>query len=564
MASITQRISQSARAALMGISTYAPDDNPTYAYDIDSDNVRQMREQLGGQLVPATVSKIRWYMSDLEAAERLADTGDLSQAGRLMLAARKDGVLSGVLSTRTSGLVRLPKRFRGDPKIVSELEAGHESVRSTFDEMCPPSELALMAADGVLCGVAIGELLPVQGRTHPVLVRLDPQYLSYVWNENRFYYRSAVGRLPVTPGDGRWVLHVPGGRVAPWQHALWRAVGRAYIRKEHANLQKDNWESKLANPARVAVAPQGAAEAQKQSFFQQVMAWGINSVFGMTPGFDVKLIESNGRGFDSFNKTITQQNEEFIIAIAGQIVTTTGGSGFANADIHKAIRADLIKDTADGLAYTVNTQIIPVYIALSYGEDAITTMSAAMEWDVTPPQDLNAQANSVLTLANAIIQMQQALATGGYALDITTMAERYGVPLEGDYDGDGVPDTDTGKPKLRVIEGGKSTTAADTDTVGDVAPTDAAVAADKAAQDTALNGAQIASLLEIIQAVADGLIPRDSGLAIIKRAFLVDDAGAEELMGSVGQGFVSSTAAPPAPPPGAPQPPAAPTEQVAA
>jgi phage gp29-like protein len=548
----------------MGISTYAPDDNPTYAYDIDSDNVRQMREQLGGQLVPATVSKIRWYMSDLEAAERLADTGDLSQAGRLMLAARKDGVLSGVLSTRTSGLVRLPKRFRGDPKIVSELEAGHESVRSTFDEMCPPSELALMAADGVLCGVAIGELLPVQGRTHPVLVRLDPQYLSYVWNENRFYYRSAVGRLPVTPGDGRWVLHVPGGRVAPWQHALWRAVGRAYIRKEHANLQKDNWESKLANPARVAVAPQGAAEAQKQSFFQQVMAWGINSVFGMTPGFDVKLIESNGRGFDSFNKTITQQNEEFIIAIAGQIVTTTGGSGFANADIHKAIRADLIKDTADGLAYTVNTQIIPVYIALSYGEDAITTMSAAMEWDVTPPQDLNAQANSVLTLANAIIQMQQALATGGYALDITTMAERYGVPLEGDYDGDGVPDTDTGKPKLRVIEGGKSTTAADTDTVGDVAPTDAAVAADKAAQDTALNGAQIASLLEIIQAVADGLIPRDSGLAIIKRAFLVDDAGAEELMGSVGQGFVSSTAAPPAPPPGAPQPPAAPTEQVAA
>jgi hypothetical protein len=553
----------------MGISTYAPDDNPTYAYDIDSDNVRHMREALGGQLVPATISKIRWYMSDLEAAERLADTGDLSQAGRLMLAARKDGVLSGVLSTRTSGLVRLPKRFRGDPKICAELEAGHESVRSRFDEMCPPSELALMAADGILCGIAVGELLPVQGRTHPVLVRLDPQYLQYVWNENRFYYRSAVGRLPVTPGDGRWVLHVPGGRVAPWQHALWRCVGRAYIRKEHANLQKDNWESKLANPARVAVAPQGAAEAQKQSFFAQVMAWGINSVFGMTPGYDVKLIESNGRGFDSFNKTITQQNEEFIIAIAGQIVTTTGGSGFANADIHKAIRADLIKDTADGLAYTVNTQIIPVYIALSYGEDAIETMSAAMEWDVTPPQDLNAQANSVLTLANAIIQMQQALGTAGYALDVTTMAERYGVPLEGDYDGDGVPESGK-KPALRVIEGGKSTvptadTGTDADTLGAVAPTEGAVASDKAAQDTALNGAQIASLLEIIRAVADGLIPRDSGLAIIKRAFLVDDAGANELMGSVDKGFVSATApaAQPTAPDAPPQPPAAPAEQAA-
>jgi hypothetical protein len=479
-----------------------------------------------------------------------------------MLAARKDGVLSGVLSTRTSGLVRLPKHFRGDPKIVGELEAGHESVRSRFDEMCPPSELALMAADGILCGVAVGELLPVQGRDYPVLVRLDPQYLQYVWNENRFYYRSAVGRLPVTPGDGRWVLHVPGGRVAPWQHALWRCIGRAYIRKEHANLQKDNWESKLANPARVATAPQGAAEAQKQSFFQQVMAWGINSVFGMTPGYSVQLLESNGRGFDSFNKTIAQQNEEFIIAIAGQVVTTTGGTGFSNQDIHKAIRADLIKDTADGLAYTVNTQIIPVYIALQYGEDAIETMSAAMEWDVTPPQDLNAQANSVLTLANAMIQMQQALATAGFALDVSTMAERYGVPLEGDYDGDGVPDAGTEKQptKLRVIEGGKSTSTSDTGTVGDVAPTDNAIASDKAAQDTALNGAQIASLLEIIQAVADGLIPRDAGIAVIKRAFLVDEAGAEELMGSVGQGFVPASATPPAAPAAPPQPPAAPAE----
>jgi phage gp29-like protein len=545
----------------MGISTYAPDDNPTWVYDIDSDNVRQMREALGGQLVPATISKIRWYMSDLEAAERLADSGDLSQAGRLMLAARKDGILSGVLSTRTSGLVRLPKHFRGNPKIVSELEAGHETVRSRFDEMCPPSELALMAADGILCGVAVGELLAVQGRTHPVLVRLDPQYLQYVWNENRFYYRSAVGRLPITPGDGRWVLHVPGGRVAPWQHALWRCIGRAYIRKEHANLHKDNWESKLANPARVAVAPQGAAEAQKQSFFQQVMAWGVNSVFGMTPGYDVRLVESNGRGFDCFNQTIEQQNEEFIIAIAGQSVTTDGGAGFANADIHKAIRADLIKDTADGLAYTINTQVIPVYIALSYGEEAIETMSAAMEWDVTPPQDRAAEANSVLTLASAITQMTDALAAHGMELDVPEIAERYGVPILGDFDGDGIADAETSTagtpPKLRVIEGGASVDAA-TDTVGDVAPVDAAVTAEKPAQDTALNGAQIASLLQIIQAVADGLIPRDAGLAIIKRAFLVDDAGADELMGSVGKGFVPASATPAAP--AAP----APAEQAAA
>jgi hypothetical protein len=139
VASLTQRISQAARSALLGISTYALPDQPAYLYDIDSPNVQQMREMLGGQLVPATVSKVRWYMADLESAERSADTGDLTGPGMLMLAARKDGHLSGVLSTRTDGLVRLPKRFRGDAEVVAELEAGHESVRSTFDDMFPPN-----------------------------------------------------------------------------------------------------------------------------------------------------------------------------------------------------------------------------------------------------------------------------------------------------------------------------------------------------------------------------------------------------------------------------------------
>ena len=84
--------------------------------------------------------------------------------------------------------------------------------------------------------------------------------------------------------------------MAPWQHGLWRAVGRAYIRKEHATLHKDNWEAKLANPARVAIAPQGGTPEQAQSWFQKVMAWGVNTVFSITPGYDVKLLESNGRG----------------------------------------------------------------------------------------------------------------------------------------------------------------------------------------------------------------------------------------------------------------------------
>lgn len=439
---ITRRtITETARDILLGISAYRQQRvGVGGGVDLDSEHVVSLREMLGGQLSMPPRTKTRWFLSEVEDAERLADTGDMSAAGRLMQAARKDGHLAGVLSTRTDGLVGLPRRFRGDADVIRALELGHDDVRSVYDETFPPAELALLAADGMLLGVGVAELVPVANRDYPVMVRLDPQFLQYQWSENAWYYNSAVGRLLITPGDGRWMLHTPGGRVAPWQAGLWRAIGQAYVRKTHAQMHRDNWESKLANPARVAMAPQGAAEPQKQAFFQQVMAWGINTVFGMTPGYEVRLIESNGRGWESFNKTIEQQNTEYVIAIAGQTVTTDGGAGFQNSDIHKTIRADLIKATGDALAYTINTQGIPAFVLGRWGESAVLDKPCAVEYDVTPPKDRNSEASALTQIAAAITTLSEALAAHGVQLDVAQLTSRFAVPVLGDGNGDGQPD----------------------------------------------------------------------------------------------------------------------------
>lgn len=433
-----REVLRKAAATLLGISAYTPP-GPS-AVSPSEVVVDQLRKTFGGQLQPQPQTITRWYLSDLESAEHEADAGMLERPALLMRSARGDGVLAGVLSTRTGGLVRLPKKFRGDPEVIAELELGHESIRSVFDEMFPPAELEQLAADGVLLGVGVGELVPVVGRAYPVFVRLDPSYLVYQWNEARWYYRSIAGNIPITPGDGRWVLHTPGGRSAPWQHGVWRAIGRAFIRKEHACLYKDSWEAKLANPARVAYAPQGGVEEQRETFFRQVMAWGVNTVFGLTPGYEVKLLESNGRGYESFEKTIADQNEEMIICIAGQTVTTDGGAGFQNSDIHKAIRADLIKTTSDGLAYTINTQGIPPFIAMKWGPDALARWSAVVEWDVTPPQDKTAEASVLTQASTAITTLTEALRAHGRELDIDALTAKFGVPVRGDRDGDGVPE----------------------------------------------------------------------------------------------------------------------------
>lgn len=60
---------------------------------------------------------------------------------------------------------------------------------------------------------------------------------------------------------------------------------------------------------------------------------------------------------------------------------------------------------------------------------------------------------------------------------------------------------------------------------------------DTTAQDTALNGAQVTSLLEIISAVVDGRLPRDSAVQMIVMAFNKTPEEADKVLGSVGKGF---------------------------
>lgn len=415
----------------MGLSTFANHPATMSAaglQGIDDPLVDEIRARHGGQLAPHSYTRTRWYLKDIETAECLADEGDLSMAAQLMKAARKDGVYSGLLSTRTSGLVRLPKQFRGDPKIVKELALNALETRSVFDQMFPATELALLVADGIELGVGVGELVRVKGRKHPILVRLNPQFLRYHAESNQWSYQSVAGLLKVEPGNGRWVLHMPGGRVSPWQNGLWRAIAKAYVRKDHAAMKKDNWEGKLANPARVAVAPSGATQEQQLGWFAKVGRWGINTVFGTPPGYDVKLVESNGTGHESFAATIQEQNSEIQIALAGQTVTTDGGAGFSNSDIHKSIRADLIEADGGSLEITLNTQAIPIYIVHEFGLAALDP-GAVVAWSVKPPKDRMSEAASMEKLAQALKQLRTEFAMHGLKVDAMALAVQYDIPV---------------------------------------------------------------------------------------------------------------------------------------
>lgn len=409
----------------MGVSTYAQKGRT--ALELTDQAIEQIRSMIGGgQLSPPPTTTTRWYLQDLERAVHLADTGDLRQAARLWSAMRGDGTAWGLRSTFADGVVRLPRRLYGDPDICGEL-AKRNGSRSTFDDLIPPAEASLMVDDANGLGVSVGELLPVQGRDFPVLCRLEPEFLFYRWSTDRWYYRSVAGLVEITPGDGRWVMHFAGGRVNPWRTGVWRAAGRAYINKDHSLNHRSNYSSKLANPARAAIAPAGAAEEQRVGFLSRIISWGINTVFELPVGWDVKIIESNGRGYEVFKDEITTSDQELMIAIAGQVVTTTGGSGFVNMDLFQTVRHDLIEGGSEKWAHTINTQILPYYSYIRRGA-AWADHQATVEYVGKAPKDQQREATTLVTVANGIAQMNSALAESGKKAEETEILTRFDIP----------------------------------------------------------------------------------------------------------------------------------------
>lgn len=424
--------------ALLGVATFEPPRSP--GPELGDEQVNATRESLGGRLEPIPQVRLRWYPPDIERAQRLASVGDLTLVGQLNESMKGDGVVRGLLDARTS-VVNFPRRFYGSKPVADVLNAKNGSDRDVYDEMIPSSEARLMCADEIVCGVAVGEMVPVRGRNFPVLVRRYVQNLTYIWSRNQWYYRSVAGMIPITPGvpsaEGNWwVLHIGGGRLSPWNSGLWTPCGRAYINKTQSVFARQSYEMKHSHPARVASASLGATEAQRKDLLRKMIRWALNAAFVLPVGYELKLVESNGKGIEIYEQSIRHYNEEIATALCGSAVMLQGTAGFSNMDVFRVVQSDLIRTTSSAWDHTVNTQILPAFIAQRWGVAALQN-ATSVETDVAAPKDRKVEADTIVSLANGLKGLVEAITAAQVAagtpnpvaLNVVEILQRFGVPL---------------------------------------------------------------------------------------------------------------------------------------
>jgi ribosomal protein L12E/L44/L45/RPP1/RPP2 len=104
-------------------------------------------------------------------------------------------------------------------------------------------------------------------------------------------------------------------------------------------------------------------------------------------------------------------------------------------DVFRVVQTDLIKTTSAASDHTVNTQILPAWIAARWGVDELQN-ATTVETDVNAPKDRKVEADTMASLGNAVKVLVEAIRSAQIAagvekpiaLDVGEILARFGMP----------------------------------------------------------------------------------------------------------------------------------------
>ena len=398
------------------------------ARDEQRDGIREMQVH----------AQTRWDPAMRDRVLHAAEGGNLYQLAQFTDALRSDGLINGIMGTMTHGLLRMPVKFTGDPFLVEQLRGfdarydpnGYcvdEGYGGDFWRMCPEAELCAMVWDGIMAGVGVGELVPQPDDGPPILRALDLHWLRYDFDKDLWFYQSKRREYVVRPGDGRWVLFTPYGSRRPWIRGAWLSIALPFIAKQNAAFDRLRWQGQLADPLKVIQAADGAEEKHRSGLIEFVRTlWRRSPGLVSPPKYEPKLVESNGRGYEVYREAEDRADIDIQVGLAGQVVTTTGTTGFSSGSVWDNIRLDKIQAIAEALATTTHYQMLRPWAHRYHG------MAGRAPWarlDVRSPEQRRAEADALKAFAESVKAADEVYARRGRRLDIQAAVDDYGLSI---------------------------------------------------------------------------------------------------------------------------------------
>lgn len=496
-------------------------------------------------------SELDWdaLVSILKSAERGA-TEKLADLSRRMLT---DGHLASNVETRKLAIATAKLAVEpANPDDKIDVRGAADAQRML--DGLPMSRVKKDLADGIWVGWALAQILWEARGTWiwpKDVVWNHPRRFRFGWNWEPYVYddgRAMAGQKDLSPEEQkrcrdlniqglplekyRWLVHLPRAYPDfPQVGGVCIAALRAWWIKANALRYQLAGAEMLGNGRVHGEQDPNADAPTKAAFLDNLANWGATGVLVTTPGAKVNLTQPLAQGSSSVWSTlIGEMNSEESKAVLGSTLAVEAGptGSRAQAETQKSATIDPRAEVDDDeIRHTIHRDLVEAFLelnAINYGRKPnVRTRSVWVEEEATIDE---------VALKTGYVKVNQFLTSRGLP-PLKVGGDEF-IKLDGVGMLPGLP-----------VSGPDLPTAADGTKVEAVA-------------DTALNGAQVTSLSELLAGVAAGTLAPEAAILFIVSSFPSIPAERAKAMVNAQAAMAAPKAADPAVAPTAAPPPLAP------
>lgn len=404
------------------------------------DPLRGDRSELVGRArtiyreVPNVVIQTGWDPNTIRGALNDLVVGLFDRPAQLLDSITNDSRVQASMRSRSGGLLGRPVRFAVPKKYRHDSDAKHclRAWERHWPQMHAEPALLDLLETSHLLGFSYSQILWDTERSIwvPYLQSFNARYSYYYWPSREHVAVTLDGQVPITGGDGGWVLHTPYGSYRGWMRGALRAIAQWWLARSYALRDWARYSERHGFPILLADTPFGADPDDVVAYRLALQGLGQESVLQVPAGpdvqkygrYDLRYLEPRDRAWQGFQALVQQCNDEITLALLGQNLTSQVKEGsFAAARVHADVRQTFLEADARALAKTFYVQVLRPFAALNYGDP---DLAPTVTWDVRPQEDLEQKAKTFQALATGIQQLR----TAGFALkNPEKFARRFGL-----------------------------------------------------------------------------------------------------------------------------------------
>lgn len=239
-----------------------------------------------------------------------------------------------------------------------------------------------------------------------------PYSTEGAWND---YQPMTAPILPF-----KFVVHFAKAKSGlPIRGGLARAAGWAYLFKNYVLKDWVTFAEVFGQPLRVGKYGTGATEADKRTLLMAVANIGTDAAAIIPDSMLIEFTEARQTGsVEVYERLCEYLDRQVSKAVIGQTLThdmPRGTGSRAAAEVHDAVRRDILRADARRLAATLRRDLVKPIVDLNAGP---RRRYPAIEFALPPDQDAASFAATVATLVDRGLRVSQA-----------SMLERLGLPV---------------------------------------------------------------------------------------------------------------------------------------